>query len=179
MVGDENLIKEYATIQKTRDWGWTSVKNLRFVLPQVRTLSPSSVIDYGCGTSPLLQLLDVKSIKERRHYDPAVADYSASPTKQYDLLISIDVLEHIDELHLDEVLDHLGRELLVDDRDLAVADLVVQRRDRLVDGAAEGEALDEDLLRLTQPVDAPCGLRLLRATLYLVSLNLGLSEWIF
>ena len=107
MVGDENLIKEYATSQKTRDWGWTSVKNLRFVLPQVRTLSPSSVIDYGCGTSPLLQLLDVESIKERRHYDPAVADYSASPTKQYDLLISIDVLEHIDELHLDEVLDHM------------------------------------------------------------------------
>ncbi len=108
MAGDEELIKEYSKIHKSHDWGWTSVKNLRFLLPYVRILRPQSIIDYGCGTSPLLKLLDVDSIRERRHFDPAITEHAEPPTKAYDLLVSIDVLEHVDEEHLDEVIAHMA-----------------------------------------------------------------------
>jgi len=108
LAGDEELIKEYSKIHKSRDWGWTSVKNLRFLLPYVRILRPQSIIDYGCGTSPLLKLLDVDSIRERRHFDPAITEHAEPPTKAYDLLVSIDVLEHVDEEHLDEVIAHMA-----------------------------------------------------------------------
>lgn len=107
MAGDENLIREYEEIHKTRNWGCTSVKNLRHLLPQIRTLRPKSIIDYGCGTSPLLELINVESIEHRGRYDPAIPEYAEEPPGKYDLLVSIDVLEHIAEEDLEEVLQHM------------------------------------------------------------------------
>jgi len=61
---------------------------------------------------------------------------------------------------LQEDLRGAVRELAVDDHNLARFDLAVQRAHGLLDGVAEAEALDEDLARLAEPMNAARRLRL-------------------
>lgn len=104
MVGNPELIDQYRNIHATTKYGNTSVKNLRFIRPDIRLLAPKSVIDYGCGQSRLLEELDLGEDVELVHYDPAIPAYSLRPDKVFDLLINVDVLEHIEEKDLDTVL---------------------------------------------------------------------------
>lgn len=104
MAGDEKLINMYAEIHAAEGWGNTSVKNLRFLRPDIRLLRPASILDYGCGQSTLLEALDLDWRPELRRYDPAIPKYATKPAGKADLLINIDVLEHIPEAALDEVL---------------------------------------------------------------------------
>ena len=45
---------------------------------------------------------------ELLRYDPAIPKYATKPDKVVDLLINIDVLEHVPEEHLDEVLSDMA-----------------------------------------------------------------------
>lgn len=108
MVGNQDLIAQYHQIHKSQSYGDTSVKNIRFFRPEVKLLGPRSVIDYGCGQSSLLEMLDLPDGVELARYDPAIPDYSTKPTGTYDLLINVDVLEHIEEEDLDTVLAEMA-----------------------------------------------------------------------
>lgn len=74
----------------------------------------STILDYGCGKAKFHPILfnnpkvpgspmGITIIP----YDPAVAKFSNKPTGQYDLVICIDVMEHIQEDKVDEVLKDL------------------------------------------------------------------------
>jgi hypothetical protein len=108
MVGNQTLIKEYETIHASTSWGGTSVKNLRFIKPLVDICKPQSIIDYGCGKSPLLDSLDLSSSVEKMRYDPAIPEHSKVAAKKNDLLMNFDVLEHIEEADIDDVLKHMA-----------------------------------------------------------------------
>ncbi|MEM6384342.1 MAG: methyltransferase domain-containing protein [Pseudomonadota bacterium] len=110
------LISQYTSIYESKRYGDTSIKNLRFVLPQVAALKPASILDYGCGRSKLVDALSSSVGATASRYDPAIAEFSERPTGQFDLLINIDVLEHIPEDDLDAVLGEmraLCREALI------------------------------------------------------------------
>ncbi|MFN3227910.1 MAG: methyltransferase domain-containing protein [Hyphomicrobiales bacterium] len=98
------LIDEYATIHAKSAWGGSSIKNLPYLIPHLEALQPRSVIDYGCGKSPLIDALPISSIETRARYDPAIPEYAERPDGAFDLLINIDVLEHIPEEDLDDVI---------------------------------------------------------------------------
>ena len=104
MTGNPELIDQYREIHASRVYGATSVKNLRFLRPEIRLLRPQSILDYGCGQSRLLEALELGYPVERRRYDPAIPDYAEKPSAPADLLINVDVLEHIEEADLDTVL---------------------------------------------------------------------------
>lgn len=104
MTGRSELIDEYKAIHASRIYGATSVKNLRFLRPEIRLLAPRSIIDYGCGRSSLLDELDLGYPVELVRYDPAIPEFATKPARPADLLINIDVLEHIEEADLDPVL---------------------------------------------------------------------------
>ena len=104
MVGDPELIAQYAQMHARRVYGATSVKNLRFLRPEIKLRRPRSILDYGCGQSRLLDELDLGYPVELYRYDPAIPDYAAKPEATVDLLLNIDVLEHIEESDLDTVL---------------------------------------------------------------------------
>jgi len=108
MAGDAQLIDEYRTLHATTGWGGTSVKNLRYLRPLVRVLNPASVIDYGCGKSILLDELRVPGLDIRDRYDPAIPEIATLPDRRYDLLINVDVLEHIPEEDLDGVIAEMA-----------------------------------------------------------------------
>lgn len=64
-----------------------------------------SVLDYGCGKGTLGRTLRKAGI-DARDYDPAVKEFSRDP-KRADLVVSVDVLEHLETECVDAVLDDL------------------------------------------------------------------------
>ena len=104
MVGNSKLIEEYAQIHASQVYGNTSLKNLRLIRPEIQLLKPRSIVDYGCGQSALMDRLDLGYPIERHRYDPAIPALANKPDGTVDLLINIDVLEHVEEADLDDVL---------------------------------------------------------------------------
>jgi hypothetical protein len=104
LTGNPELIEQYRQIHATQVYGNTSVKNLRFLRPEIRLLRPRSILDYGCGQSTLLDELHLPYPVDLVRYDPAIPAYAARPGMMADLLINIDVLEHIEEQDVDKVL---------------------------------------------------------------------------
>jgi hypothetical protein len=104
MVGNPDLIRDYFRIHASEVYGATSVKSLRFIRPEIRLLRPLSILDYGCGQSALIDRLDLGYAVDLYRYDPAIPAYAEKPATKVDLLINIDVLEHIENSDLDAVL---------------------------------------------------------------------------
>lgn len=104
MTGNPELIEQYRQLHATRVYGNTSVKNLRFLRADAKLLRPRSVLDYGCGQSRLLEQLNLGYPAELVHYDPAIPKWAEKPDTVADLLICVDVLEHVEEQDLDRVM---------------------------------------------------------------------------
>jgi hypothetical protein len=116
MPDRDDLIDFYRGKHATEAYGDTSVKYLRFLRPEIALLGPASVIDYGCGQSRLLDILARDLGFRGIRYDPAIPAFAERPREPADLLICIDVLEHIAEADLDATiadLRALGREAIV------------------------------------------------------------------
>ncbi|MHA2069721.1 MAG: hypothetical protein ACXABY_35610 [Candidatus Thorarchaeota archaeon] len=65
------------------------------------------LLDYGCGSNlSLTKTLKPKRPFKYQCYDPGVKKY-ADPPIPADMVVSCDVLEHIEPEFLDDVLDHL------------------------------------------------------------------------
>jgi hypothetical protein len=66
----------------------------------------TSVIDYGCGKAGAYKtgLAETLMWKDVQLYDPAVPEYNTLPTRPADLVVCIDVLEHIPESAINETL---------------------------------------------------------------------------
>lgn len=83
---------------------------LRFgpaVNSQRQRLGARSVLDYGCGSRrSLLSVLDLPDGVIYEGYDPAVPEFSRMPCPA-ELVVCIDVLEHIEPALLPNVLEHL------------------------------------------------------------------------
>lgn len=74
----------------------------------LRRLGARSILDYGCGSKrSLLKGLDLPPDVVYEGYDPCVPEFAAAPCPA-ELVVCIDVLEHVEPLFLDNVLDHLG-----------------------------------------------------------------------
>lgn len=108
MTGNPDLIEQYRQIHATSVYGDTSTKNLRFLRPEILLLRPRSIIDYGCGQSRLLDQLDLRYPAKLMRYDPAIPPYARKPESPADLLINVDVLEHIEERDLDAVIAEMA-----------------------------------------------------------------------
>lgn len=67
------------------------------------------ILDHGCGQGGLADVLTKEmSIEAEIHgYDPAVKEFECIQRDSYDLVTSIDVLEHIGREHIGEVLKEI------------------------------------------------------------------------
>lgn len=104
MAGNADLLDYYARTHDSRVYGTSSVKYIRHLRPEIAILHPRSILDYGCGQSIFLDCLDLGYEVELLRYDPAIPAYAELPDTKADLLVSIDVLEHIEEADLDQVM---------------------------------------------------------------------------
>ena len=85
-------------------WGTTARKWGHHVQGWINGNGFKSVVDYGCGKGNLAQAL---SGVEMQEYDPGIPGKEALPGPA-DLVVALDVLEHIEPEHLDDVLAHMG-----------------------------------------------------------------------
>lgn len=68
-----------------------------------------SVIDYGCGKGTLKPALqDLRSGLTIREYDPAISARSRVPRAPADMVVCLDVLEHVEEEKVPAVIEHLA-----------------------------------------------------------------------
>ena len=71
--------------------------------------SPKTFLDYGCGKGGLLKMLNRSIPNCCVGYDPAIEEYSDEPSGPSEMLISTDVLEHIEPNYIDAVLQHIDK----------------------------------------------------------------------
>lgn len=129
-MGNRELLDYYKTTHARRVYGTSSVKYVRFLKPWIALRRPATILDYGCGQSILLESLDLGPDVALLRYDPAIAEYSRPPTAPCDLLLCIDVLEHIEERDVDAAL----REMHAWSKEAIIVVDTVPAKHRLPDG---------------------------------------------
>jgi hypothetical protein len=82
----------------------TALRHLNNVLAVYKSIDGKSLLDYGCGKGMLAKQLDFPIWE----YDPAIPGKD-NPPRPADLVVAIDVLEHIEPEYLDRVIDDIYR----------------------------------------------------------------------
>jgi hypothetical protein len=100
-----DLIDSYRALHAANTgYGTTGIKRLPYIMPYIQLAAPWTAVDYGCGRSAVADLVGAAAECAVTRYDPAIPEYAAPVPGRRDLLLSIDVLEHIPEHELDAVL---------------------------------------------------------------------------
>ncbi len=114
---ERTLIGEYEHLHRTSRYGATGHKALPYLLPHLLALRPKSLVDYGCGQSHLAEALSRKAgIPVTARYDPAIPEVSVRPSQVFDVVVNVDVLEHVPDVEIDSVagdMAALGRHALL------------------------------------------------------------------
>lgn len=99
-------IEQYKKLHSDdKSYGASSLKFIDEISVFIDHLKPKTVLDYGCGKGAL-----IKGLKEKYPevdflgYDPAIPGKDVLPQGPFDLVINTDVLEHIPEQELPEVI---------------------------------------------------------------------------
>jgi len=109
----EDTYKVYKETHETNPLyfqGFSLVAYLPEITQLVRDSNIKTVIDYGCGKGyawehhKLKQALNLDTVIL---FDPGVEKYSTKPKVQADLVICIDVMEHVPEHLVDQVIDDI------------------------------------------------------------------------
>lgn len=113
MISKEYLSQVQQLHASDSSWGTSGQRYAKDVYNLICSYEAKSVLDFGAGKGGLLdavsRLLDEASLDNSHpvkltNYDPAVPGFDELPASKYDLLVSTDVLEHIEPEHLDAVL---------------------------------------------------------------------------
>lgn len=113
MLISDDYRSQQQELHDTGGYGGMGVPYAAMVANIINRLDVRHVLDYGCGSRLSLPTELAKS-KQVGHpfkyqaYDPCVPKYAAPPVPA-ELVVSLDVLEHIEEDSIDDVLDHLAR----------------------------------------------------------------------
>lgn len=87
--------------------GYSIVKHVYDIGNLIKDSNIETVIDYGCGKARAWKQYNLEALWELREtylYDPGVAFYDTKPICARDLVICTDVMEHIPEHLVDDVL---------------------------------------------------------------------------
>ena len=99
-------------MHSSTEWGTTSgvysgdtVVEFLKACPDIRT-----ILDYGCGEGSLKKWVEDAGITDKQwtQYDPGIVEFQDRPKGKFDLVITTDVLEHVEEDFLDNVIIDLN-----------------------------------------------------------------------
>ncbi len=93
--------------QSNAEYGVSVLKHIDTIKKLYESIKANSLLDYGCGKGHLAKNLDFPIWE----YDPAI-EGKDKPPKPADLLVCVDVLEHIEPDYLDMVLQDISRCIL-------------------------------------------------------------------
>ena len=98
--GYRDVLKQRYTMP---GWGASGHSHAPVVDSFAREVGATSILDYGCGRGTLKKVMPRFDVRE---YDPGIIGKDMLP-EPADLVVSTDVLEHIEPELLDNVLAHL------------------------------------------------------------------------
>lgn len=102
---ETELIEQYRQIHATKTYGRSSEILIGVVQRHIYDLPPvRSILDFGCGRSRLVDWLAKIHDARAFRYDPAIPEFSKMPTEKIDLVLCTDVMEHIPEENLPNVI---------------------------------------------------------------------------
>jgi len=111
MTISDEYRKELVRVHTETEWGVTggtlsgkAVIDFLKSRPDLKT-----ILDYGCGRGSLKQYVEENGVTDREWtlYDPAMEQYNNKPTGTFDLVITTDVLEHVEPHMTNKVLREL------------------------------------------------------------------------
>ena len=99
--------QQYADLQKQfhvqrPDYGISGHKYSEHIAQLAKKLGTRDILDYGCGKATLQKSLPFPI----QNYDPFVPEYAAIP-KPADLVVCTDVMEHIEESFVQNVINEI------------------------------------------------------------------------
>lgn len=102
---NQELIKNYKELHSEKDYGQTSALYKEHIQACINDIKPKTILEFGCGQSALINTLTYEA--EYYRYDPAIPQHSSIPVTKTDFIINTDVLEHIPEKDLIDVLKEM------------------------------------------------------------------------
>jgi Methyltransferase domain len=106
-LNTELISPEYISQLRQVKWLGCSGQRSAEIGEFAKDIDAKTVLDYGCGVNPEGLANGLRSLGfAATSYDPAVPGFDESPDER-DLVICLDVLEHIEPDKLDNVLAHL------------------------------------------------------------------------
>lgn len=94
-------------MHERQPWGGSGASHFDTVKAFMDEVQPATTLDYGCGRMTLTEAFAKHNIRVQA-YDPGIPGRGGIP-KLCDLVVCTDVLEHIEEDKLRNVLDHMFR----------------------------------------------------------------------
>lgn len=108
MLASPEYIKQQEKLHATGQYGVTAKKYGALISQIVDRLEIDHLLDYGCGSNLSLQeTFRPQRAVQYQCYDPGVPEYSEPPIPAQ-MVVSIDVLEHIEPECLEAVFAHLS-----------------------------------------------------------------------
>ena len=116
------LIEEYKHMHKdpTMFPGKSMSKYINYIKSMIKDNKCKSLLDYGCGKAVLYEedqkfTKDITSkpihkfwnIKELTCYDPGVEKFSKIPEGTHDIVLAVDVMEHLPSQDLEWIIDNI------------------------------------------------------------------------
>ena len=98
------LLQSYR--QKRKNWGSTADRWGEEIIEAAREMGAKSILDYGCGHQVLKSPLKAAGF-DYAGYDPCIPEYENLPASKFDMVCCVDVMEHVEEEYIGEVLDQI------------------------------------------------------------------------
>ena len=104
------LEAQYRSLHEiSSNYGTSSIRYLPEIRLIIDYLEPKTVLDFGCGKASLIKILAKNYPKiEFYGFDPAIPGRDTLPVEKADLIINTDVLEHIPEDILPDVIKKIA-----------------------------------------------------------------------
>lgn len=88
-------------------WGTSAQVHADWISEVARAYKVRSILDYGCGKGVLADHLKVHPNTSLQQYDPGIDGFDVEPHPA-DMVVCLDVLEHVEPEHVEAVIKDLG-----------------------------------------------------------------------
>lgn len=110
--GKTRNIDAYRQLHQERpDYGKSSARLRETIVALIRSgtlvraeWAPKTILDFGCGKSPVVDEIAADLDLTAYRYDPAIEEHATLPVTAADVVINTDVLEHLDQAEVDLLL---------------------------------------------------------------------------